>query len=76
MLQEWKAMEKPEEDQGAPCRCKRKVSKAAAFDQRAEDTGTCAHGRLGNRRKRFRDRSGDPEYRSAFLQGGIDGGKE
>lgn len=42
--------------------CKRKVSKAAAFDQRAEDTGTCAHGRLGNRRKRFRDRSGDPEY--------------
>ena len=28
-------------DQGAPCRCKRKVSKAAAFDQRAEDTGTC-----------------------------------
>ena len=38
--------------------------------------GTCAHGRLGNRRKRFRDRPGDPEYRSAFLQGGIDGGKE
>ena len=29
-----------------------------------------------NRRKRFCDRSGDPEYRSAFLQGGIDGGKE
>ena len=29
MLQEWKAMEKPEEEesQGAPCRCKRKVSK-------------------------------------------------
>jgi hypothetical protein len=49
-------------DQGAPCRCKRKVSKAAAFDQRAEDTGTCAHGRLGNCRKRFRDRSGNPEY--------------
>ena len=63
-------------DQGAPCRCKRKVSKAAAFDQRAEDTGTCAHGRLGNCRIRLRDRPGDPEYRSAFFQGGIDGGKE
>ena len=78
MLQEWKAMEKPEEEEVRVrlAADKRKVSKAAAFDQRAEDTGTCAHGRLGNRRKRFRDRSGDPEYRSAFLQGGINGRKE
>jgi hypothetical protein len=61
-------------DQGAPCRCKRKVSEAAAFDQRAEDTGTCAHGRLGNRRKRFRDRSGDPEYRVVAPDGHSLGG--
>ena len=44
MLKEWEKSEKPSEEEikaRLPCRCKRKVSKAAAFDQREESTGSC-----------------------------------
>ena len=78
MLQEWKAMEKPEEEEI-------RVRLAAAKEKLAKQQLLIKEQKIpvlvlmegwGNRRKRFRDRSGDPEYRSAFLQGGINGRKE
>ena len=77
MLQEWKAMEKPEEEEirARLAAAKEKLAKQQLLikEQKIpvlvlmEGWGTAG---------RFRDRSGDPEYRSAFLQGGINGRKE
>lgn len=78
MLQEWKAMEKPEEEEirARLAAAKEKLAKQQLLIKEQKIPVLVLMGRLGNRRKRFCDRSGDPEYRSAFLQGGIDGGKE
>ena len=72
MLQEWKAMEKPEEEEI-------RARLAAAKEKLAKQQLLIKEQKipvLVLMEGWFCDRSGDPEYRSAFLQGGIDGGKE
>ena len=76
MLQEWKAMEKPEEEEirARLAAAKEKLAKQQLLikEQKIpvlvlmEGWGTAGKGSV----------IGHPEYRSAFLQGGIDGGKE
>ena len=78
MLQEWKAMEKPEEEEirARLAAAKEKLAKQQLLIKEQKIPVLVLMEGWGTAGKGSVHRPGDPEYRSAFLQGGIDGGKE